>query len=445
MSFKTDLIIFNKKINSHEERIFQFGFIFFNLGLFLLLSAPFLSVLSILIAMISSYFQHKKNFWATRLNKSFILLSIVLIINTLISFFSDVNQFEEWQFTENIIGLFNWIPFFICFFLIQPFLKNTKHRTFSTYTLLIGTFPLFITGIGEYFLGWDNQLSTLNGYIIWFLKPKYELKGLSGLFSNSNYAASWLSMIWPLALAIILTNIKSKVKMTFSLLYGLIIILSILLTNSKDTLISLFIPIIFLINQSFIKFIILASAITIIIFLYEQYFIKLGLNKLLLSIWDKSIDIDFKNFLEIFPRIDIWRVSLIAIFNKPLLGWGAASFPFIYSLYKNELIKDSIFHSHNLFLESSINFGLPFSILLFLIIFQLLLKSWKIIFLKNKNIINRCWWISTFLFIFNHMFDVTYYDVRISLLFWIMLAGLNCIVNEEQITNNIKLKGFQFI
>ena len=42
------------------------------------------------------------------------------------------------------------------------------------------------------------------------------------------------------------------------------------------------------------------------------------------------------------------------------------------------------------------------------------------------------------LIICNHIFDVTYYDVRISLLFWIILAGLYKIINEEQITNNIK-------
>ena len=40
------------------------------------------------------------------------------------------------------------------------------------------------------------------------------------------------------------------------------------------------------------------------------------------------------------------------------------------------------------------------------------------------------------------MFDVTYYDVRINLLFWITFAGLNSIIYEDQVTNNMKLKGF---
>ena len=71
-------------------------------------------------------------------------------------------------------------------------------------------------------------------------------------------------------------------------------------------------------------------------------------------------------------------------------------------------------------------------------IIQVLTTSWRKIFIKNKNFIDKCWWISLFIFLINHIFDVTYYDVRISLLFWIILAGLYRIIDEEQITNNIK-------
>ena len=429
--------LFGEEISNEENR-FKFGFLFFNLGLFLLLSAPILGVLAIIISMILSSSKYKKFFYTNKINKYFIIASIILLINALISIFSEINQFKEWQYSSNIIGLFNWIPFFICFFLIQPYLKNKKYRTLSTYFLLIGSFPLLITGIGEFYLGWGNQLSTLDGNIIWFLKPKSEIKGLSGLFSNPNYAASWLTMIWPLSLGTILNNKKNKYQLVFSIIYSLIILFLTLLTNSKDTLISLFMPIIFLINQSFFKLFTLALIITFVVFLYEKYFIKLGLNSILFSILKNSIDNDLEKILEIFPRIDIWRVALIGIFKKPLLGWGATSFPFIYALYKNEYINDYITHTHNLFLETSINYGLIFSISLLFIITQILTNSWSIIFIKNQNFIDKCWWISLLIFAFNHLFDVTYYDVRISLLFWIILAGLYRIINEEQITNNIK-------
>ena len=429
--------LFGEEI-SNEVSTFKIGYLFFNSGLFLLLSAPILGVIAILISIILSFIQYKGFLNPNKINKFFLIVLIMLLINTFFSIFYEINQFKEWQFSSNIIGLFNWIPFFICFYLIQPYLKNKKYRTLSTYLLLIGTFPLLVTGIGEFYLGWGHQLSTFKGNIIWFLKPKTEIKGLSGLFSNPNYAASWLTMMWPLSIGAILNNTKNKSKLVFSIIYSLIILFLTILTNSKDTILSLFIPIIFLINQSFLKLLILASIITVAIFLYEKYFIKLGLNSILIYFRDNTIFNDFKKLSEIFPRIDIWKVALIGIFKKPFLGWGAASFPFIYVLYKNEFTNDYITHAHNLFLETSINYGLIFSITLFFIITHVLIKSWRIIFNKNKNFIDKCWWISLFIFIFNHIFDVTYYDVRISLLFWIFLAGLYTIIYKEQITNNIK-------
>ena len=78
-----------------------------------------------------------------------------------------------------------------------------------------GTIPVLVTGLGQYFFGWENQISTLNGNIIWFMKPINELNGLSGLFNNPNYAGSWLSMIWPLSLSLFIQERSSKFKKRF--------------------------------------------------------------------------------------------------------------------------------------------------------------------------------------------------------------------------------------
>ncbi len=436
MSFKTFLKnSYNVQI-AKEVYIFQFGILFFNLGLFLLVSAPILGVISILISLLLSFINRKNSFKTIKCDNLFFIVAIILLLNTVYSIFFSINQFDDWHFSSNILGLFNWLPLFIVFYFIQPYLKNSYYRTLSIYLLLIGTFPLIVSGLGEYYLGWENKLSTLNGNIIWFFKPKNELKGLSGLFSNSNYAASWLTMMWPLSIGIICKNKFNKFKIIISTFYSSIILYTTLLTNSKDTLVSLFFPIFLIINRFSFQFSIFVFLGIFMTFLYKKFYINLGLNSLILSIWNPLSDSNLLNILKVFPRIDIWRVSIIAIFDKPILGWGASSFPLIYELYKNKFIHDPIFHTHNFFLETSINYGLIFSTLLFLIIAKILINSWHLIFVKSENIISKCWWISTFIFIFNHMFDLTYYDVRISLIFWIILAGLNSIINEKQLTIN---------
>ena len=61
-------------------------------------------------------------------------------------------------------------------------------------------------------------------------------------------------------------------------------------------------------------------------------------------------------------------------------------------------------------------------------------------FNKKGDLINKSLWLATLLFIINHMFDVTYYDIRLSMIFWILLASLESIIKEDQLTNNLEIK-----
>ena len=87
-------------------------------------------------------------------------------------------------------------------------------------------------------------------------------------------------------------------------------------------------------------------------------------------------------------------------------------------------------HSHNLLAELALSYGLPATIILFAAItYILLISAKKLFFLQNKEIqrkdfYERAWWCSTFFFLISQMADVQYFDGRISIVFWILLAGL---------------------
>ena len=49
------------------------------------------------------------------------------------------------------IGLFNWIPFFWIFWAAQGLLKTKKNRNDFSLFLILGTIPVIISGIGQYF------------------------------------------------------------------------------------------------------------------------------------------------------------------------------------------------------------------------------------------------------------------------------------------------------
>ena len=50
-----------------------------------------------------------------------------------------------------------------------------------------------------------------------------------------------------------------------------------------------------------------------------------------------------------------------------------------------------------------------------------------------KNLIDKAWISATIIFIISQFIDVQYYDARISLTFWILLAGLKCIADERKL------------
>ena len=138
-----------------------------------------------------------------------------------------------------------------------------------------------------------------------------------------------------------------------------------------------------------------------------------------------------------FRRIDIWSKSFNFILKKPLLGWGASTFPILYFI-RGGVERSQ--HTHNMLLELAHNNGIPLAIILTCFVTILFFKAWKIIFIKNKNsisIINKAWITSFLIIIVSHISDITYYDGRVSLLIWILMAGLKSILDEDKIKNHL--------
>ena len=78
--------------------------------------------------------------------------------------------------------------------------------------------------------------------------------------------------------------------------------------------------------------------------------------------------------LDSFPRIKIWSESINYISIKPLLGWGASSFPSLFEINNNSTFFG---HTHNLPLELSLSFGIPVALIITTIIYRIIGgKSW---------------------------------------------------------------------
>ena len=115
-----------------------------------------------------------------------------------------------------------------------------------------------------------------------------------------------------------------------------------------------------------------------------------------------------------------------------------ALFKSLYDLSNGEF--GDIQHSHNIFLEIAINHGVLASLLIVSLMIWLTFKSWpnysKDFNLKGNNF-DKAWIISFMVFLLIHMFDITYFDGRISTVAWILLSGMRCISLENKETKRI--------
>ena len=137
-------------------------------------------------------------------------------------------------------------------------------------------------------------------------------------------------------------------------------------------------------------------------------------------------------------RASIAKNAIKYSFVRPFIGLGAASFPVIYEIQTN-IWKG---HTHNIFLELSVSYGIPSAVILFSTILILILVSGKILFSYPKdqeyiNLYDRAIWASIFFFLVSQLVDVQYFDGKMSTLAWILLACLKNIIDEKELNSKI--------
>ena len=195
-----------KKINSYKlsENLFF-------IGIFLLPSTLSIGIIFILIASIYALFLKKYEFKIDRWSKILIANGILMIISCIYQTFNYLGKdLYGWDISLTWIGLLNWIPLFYIFISTKHFLRSNNQRIKVAKLLFSGSIPILITGLGQYYLNWEGPFLFSNGIIIWYVKEIEPHLGLSGIFSNQNYAGTWLATIWPFSLGFIFLNKQNK-------------------------------------------------------------------------------------------------------------------------------------------------------------------------------------------------------------------------------------------
>ena len=407
------------------------GWILFQLGLFLLPSSGLLGSVFLLIASIFGVYKRKDSFWKDKWNYPLVIIAVWMIIGS-------IQAYSGWLAW---IGLANWLPFFWFFWGFQPYLRTSQTRRRSAYWLISGTVPVLITGFGQLWFAWEGPWQLFNGLIIWFISPGGQPIGrLSGLFDYANIAAAWLVVVWPFSLAAVIQPISKPRNRIIALIFALAIVIALVLTDSRNAWGGLVLAIPFVLGPlSWLWLIPLMIIISLPVFFAVLPGINFELQQLARQLvpdglWTRLNDMRFVDSRPLeSTRLSQWKVAIDLLKDRPWLGWGAAAFSLLYPLRTGL----SHGHSHNLPLEVSVAHGLPVSaIIVFMVLGLLLTSLYRGILNVEKyistsidvSIFDRAWWTATFLLVCLHGTDIPFFDSRINIVGWVLLAGLRCLI-----------------
>lgn len=410
----------------------QLGLNLLYLAVVMLPTAPAISVIFLLFSLILSKNNHPFNFFKDDSNRIFLIISFLMILSCIFNSYSNSNLIYREISNLSWISLINWIPFFWSFWGFQPYLSDQKVRKKIAKLLIIGTIPVIFSGALQYFFKITGPFEIFNGLIIWYQKPLSITDGMTGPFNNINYAGSWFALVCPFSIAFLRFN-TNKYKKSITSIICLLIIISLILTNSRNAWLGMLITFSIMLSFESILWIIPLILIIGLMTTFLISLIPLSTREFFLSYTPINL---FNNFPEnsfsmnqAFPRINIWSFAVEKIAKRPLLGWGGGAFPILYENFNGKWVG----HPHNIIFELAINYGVFTALTLASTIIMYIYKFYKwiisstkkSIFPINPNLIfEKAWFASILVLTFSHLFDIQYFDLRISIIAWILLSGL---------------------
>ena len=92
-------------------------------------------------------------------------------------------------------------------------------------------------------------------------------------------------------------------------------------------------------------------------------------------------------------------------------------------------------HSHNLPLELAVSHGLPVALLIVGMVLTLLILGLQRRVLELGDF-DRAWWSAVLVLVVLHGSDLPFFDSRLNIAGWILLAGLRCLVKQKATSCN---------
>lgn len=388
----------------------------FQLGLLLLASSALCAALLLVVALIQGSRQRPSP-WRDPANGVLLAAAVLMLLGC----FGALSGWLAW------VGLANWLPFFWAFWGWQPYVATPAARRRLGLWLLAGTVPVVITGLGQLYWGWSGPWQILGGLVIWHIKAGGNPpQRLAGLFDYANITGAWLALAWPFALAALLQPHQRWASRAVVLGIAAGVAGGIFLTDSRNAWGGLLLALPLVagpMSWRWLLPLLLLALVPVLLATLPGVPAALQAPARALvpqAIWGRLNDFNSHGRRPLaITRLSQWHVAVQLVAERPWLGWGAAAFSVIYPL------RTGFWHGHphNLPLDLAISHGLPVAVLLVGLVLGLLIRAARLGMATDAPF-ERAWWAAALVLVALHATDMPFYDSRINMAGWVLLAGL---------------------
>ena len=296
------------------------------------------------------------------------------------------------------------IAFVLSYFVVINTIENKKQFKFILYVFSIAAVITAFYGLYQYMFGDLYSQAWLDKEMFEDIKMR-----VYSTFENPNVYGEYLILAIPIIVGLLWTE-KGIFKKLFWLGSLGVTMLALALTFSRGCWLGIIL------------------AIGLLAIMIDRRFILLGIVALLFlpfvlpeSIINRFLSIGNMGDSSTSYRVYIWlgTLAMLADYWFSGIGLGITSFNTIYPIYSYNNI--SAPHSHNLYLQLVVEFGIV-GLIVFLGVLYNFYKETIISICKKKNILTSSLIAGVSGFMLQSMFDHTWYNYRVVLIFWIIIA-----------------------
>ncbi|MEB3337572.1 MAG: O-antigen ligase family protein [Leptolyngbyaceae bacterium] len=408
-------------------------------GVLILPFSPLLAAISFLVTALVICQRQFNRLCRQPLNWGFAILSMGLILTALVSI----------DPSASLLGLFNFIPLFLVIVALSTLLQTTAQLRQAAWLLVLGAIPVVVMGLGQLFWGWSRSTSVLSIVLDGQIAPGGSPVGrMASIFGYATFLASYLTMVFPLAIALWLESILEIRRQKPDLLAGwktgflslavVGIAIALLLTDSRNAwAIGALVCLAFALYQSWYWLVGLVGVITSTIAgaSFGPPPLKTWLRVIVPAfLWERLSDEKLAASRPIAElRRTQWEFAWSLTQQRPWTGWGLRSFSTLYEAKMDFWVG----HPHNLLLMFTSETGIPATLLLVglvgWVVFQgvLGLLRWS----TTKRFQGGWEWQQDKLIFFSYLvafmgctlfslLDIPLFDFRSNFLGWFLLAGI---------------------